>query len=281
MAIATIPFMSVPQINVYMGIRRWVSTYHAFLPRERLSVYIRTKLPYLSGIQSAHNFQVITAKIHPQSDQSKAEWHLVWSDTLPEMLSFLKLDPRLPDPEQLRKAPADSLKRQEMPNIAMVYSNRISGIQHEVVPGVSPADRDDLLTALTPHWSNWLKLAKPLRKVTKTSKTRNEDPFHSKSPDYRKRWARLQQQHRGAPIAIEVHYQNDTSRDAMLSTLAELLDLTNPVTGSHNRDGQTLTVSTCQLGAIGAELRRTKGDSLRDVAQTRRETVVNTLERLI
>lgn len=272
-AVATTPFESMPQINVYVGIRRWVSTYYSFLPQERLSVHIRAKLPYLSGVHSAHNFQVATVKIHPHQD---GEWRLRWSDKLPEMLQFLNLDPKLPDPEQLRKSPVDPLKRQDLPNIALIYSNRLGNPNHEVAPGVSPGDRYDLIQALKPHWSDLLTLVEPLKKVNK-SRNGWRDPFHSKTTDYRQRWARLHQQHKNAPIAIEVYYQDDTNRDAMLDTLAELLGLNSPICAIHDLDGLSLTVSTHLIGAIGSELKRTEGDNLHDVVEQRRQSVVTVL----
>jgi hypothetical protein len=244
--------------------------YRSYLPRERLSVYIRAELPYLSDVKSNHNFQVATAKVHPHQD---GEWRLRWSDKLPEMLDFLNLNPPLPDPEQLRKSPVDSLKRQDLPNIALVYSNRINSPTHGVAAGISPRDRHDLIEALKPLWGDWLTLTTPRKKVGKRPNGW-KDPFHGKDSDYRQRWARLHQQHKKAPIAIEIHYQNGISCDAMLDTLAELLGLNMPICGIHNLDGLSLNVSTHLLGSIGSELRRTKGDNLRDVVEQRRQSVV-------
>jgi hypothetical protein len=175
------------------------------------------------------------------------------------------------------KIPPHAREQYKMSPIALVYSNRISGIPHEVATGVSPSDRHDLLESLVPHWDRWLRLVKPNLKIKKTSGKGQHNPFQGKVADYNARWARLHQQHKGSPINIEIHYQNDDSCTAMLETLGDLLGIQASVAGTHNREGVTIHISTRRLGAIGAELRRIDGDSLREVAHRRREEVVNTL----
>jgi hypothetical protein len=276
-SVALIPFSDTPYINVYTGIRRWVSTYESWLPNERLSVYMRAALPYLPGIGSTHNFQVATAKIKRTDDG----YLLDWSDKLPEMLDYLGLNPKVPSPESLRRSPADSLKRQKMPNIALVHSNRMN-TNHAVNPGVSPKDRYDLIQALLPHWEDWLQLIEPRKKIKKASQNYQTQGnlFYEKDAEHDKRWERLAQQHQSQPINIEIYYRREDSRDAMLDALAELLGLQSYILGTHERNGLQLTIKTYEVGAIGAELPSVDNQSSKARVEQRKHEILGTLDEV-
>lgn len=274
-SVALIPFSPAPYINVYSGIRRWVSTYESWLPNERLSVYMRAALPYLPDTGSTHNFQVATSKIK-RTDEG---YLLDWSDKLPEMLDHLDLNPKAPSPEALRKSPVDSLKRQEMPNIALVHSNRMN-TNHRVNPGISPKDRYDLIQALIPHWEDWLQLVEPRKKAGKASRNYQAEGklFYDKEVSHNKRWERLAQQHQSQPINVEIYYRKEGSRDAMLDALADLLGLQSPIIGTHQRNGLQVMIRSHEIGSIGAELPLEGNRAAKALAEQRKSEILDTLD---
>lgn len=268
------PFVGRPNVNTYIGIRRWVSTYHKSLPREQLSVYLRAGVPYIKGVNSTHTFQVAPARLMQPGNV------LGWDDKLPGILKNVGFTDDIPEPEMIRLNPAPLLESMSMPNMALVHNTRMGSPDHEVNLGVAPLDRVKLLGVLSDKWSKWLTLKSslPQASVGSSAKQRafNNAEVDDKEKSISRRWARLRQQHHGSAIRIEIYYQRPQSSAAMLDILGELMNIT-PDPREYERDFVRLTVATYELGDLGAPLNRSQSDSLQDVARERYEKVMASL----
>ncbi|MEO8612529.1 MAG: DUF3962 domain-containing protein [Chloroflexota bacterium] len=269
--IATVPFNAKPFVHVYLGIRRWVSAYHKYLPNEQLSIYLRAGVSYIKGVKSTHTFQVAPAAL------MKPEFILNWGDKLPIILKNVGFPHDIPGPEMLRQSPTVTLKSAIMPNMALVYNTRMGSPDHGAKPGVSPYERAKLLEILSDKWRNWLEVAPSLTRA-KVKSSLNQRAFSNTSvSDTNKliaqRWARLRQQHRGSTIRIEIYYQRPESRAAMLDTLGKLMGI-DPKEGEYERDFVKLTIAAYELGDLGAALKRSQNDTMTQVMEDRRDKLL-------
>jgi|GEM_PF-3064250 len=270
-AIATVPFINKAYVNVYLGIRRWVSAYHEYLPDEQLSVYLRAGVSYIKGVKSTHTFQVAPAEL------MRPEYTLTWGDKLPIILKNVGFPHDIPGPEMLRHMPTATLKSATIPNMALVYNTRMGSPDHGANPGVAPYDRAKLLEILSDKWSKWLEVT-PLLQEAKVKSPPNQRAFSGTSLEdaqapITQRWARLRQQHRGSTIRIEIYYQRPESRAAMLDVLGKLLGI-DPKEGEYEHDFVKLIIAAYELGDVGAALHRSQNDNTHNVMEERRSKVL-------
>lgn len=270
-AIATKPFDANPTVNVYLGIRRWVSAYHPFLPDEQMSIYLRANVSYIKGVKFTHSFQVAPVEL------MKPGYTLTWGDKLPTILKNVGFPHEIPNPEMLRQNPTVTLQSAEMPNMALVYNTRMGSPVHQVNPGVAPYDRAKLLEILSKKWAGWLEITPPFTEA-KAKSPQNQRAFSNSNlkDSINKRWARLKQQHQGGTIRIEIYYQREETRIAMLEALGELMGI-NSIEGEYERHQVKLILATNKLGDLGTALQRSVDDTMRDVMEKRCSKVIETL----
>lgn len=269
-SVATIPFDSQPVINVYVGIRRWISQYHSFLPRTQHSVYLRTKVSYIKSPTRHHAFQVAYASLGK-------DFNLEWDDNLPQILKNVGVTDTILTPQELRENPCQFLESHEKPNMALVYHTRMGSPTHAVNLGITSYDRVKILEKVTQLWEGLLVLKPTIPRAT-VSKIKNEQVFSNNkiSNTISKRWGRLKQQHPGGYIHIEVYYQQEETRLAMLGIIADMLGIAAHE-DKYTRDDFTVVISSRLLGKIGSALERNATDKIHDVVESRRAMVLELL----
>lgn len=245
LATHTVAFQPHPQLHIDYGLIRWVGTPHASLPGGRTSIFLRSTVPWISGVLPSAHFQA--AQVRWRNENGR--FRLVWDGMLAELLAQVDM-PEIVDPNDLVADPQPFLKPNEAFNAAIVYRNGMrveqgrKPLKHAVSVGFGPADRarmaEQLAEALAPTFSFTPELPRVERKspavqvafnnpfglkLAKSTDDMDEeqlaDVVENNAPLQSQRRAYLNRIAQGQPFVLEIWYQENSTIATLRSVLAE------------------------------------------------------------
>ncbi|GAA1801323.1 hypothetical protein GCM10009682_23940 [Luedemannella flava] len=162
----TIPTSSELFVYMTFGVRRWVPVRAKLAFDHGHNVYLAPTLPYVTGLANSRHFGRARIRLTRSSAaDGNTSYGPQWDDALARVLHQVGCLSRLPDPQQLTDKPMDYLQR-EGDAAALVYSPGMLGRRKEKVSaGLSPADREPLITWVTETLTPHLHLLEPQLRV--------------------------------------------------------------------------------------------------------------------
>ena len=282
--VQTVPFQNFPVIHCDLSVRRWGSLPIQSLPADKeTSVYLLTSVPWLEGIPNSNSFQVapIAWERVPSSQQQEGQsiYRMKWGSNLAPLLD--KLKPRHPflAPQDIATNPVSALNLNGSPSAALVYRNGINP-EHRVGPGLSPADRrylaEKIAELLAPEW----EFVEQLQRV-KFKSAVGQNPFLPNSQTQKKNTLTEFQNQRcmaiqqavGEQLTVEIWYQQDSTKDALIKAMGECLGIPESASLPYKFPELefTLNISTQVLSALGDELKLDSG--IKDKKERRRQAI--------
>jgi hypothetical protein len=265
-------------------VRRWVSLPIQSLPADKeTSVYLLTSVPWLEGIPNSNSFQVapIARERVPSSQQQEGQskYRMKWGSNLAPLLGKLNRQHPFPTPQDIINNPISALNLNGSPSAALVYRNGINP-EHRVGPGLSPADRrylaEKIAELLAPEW----EFVEQLQRV-KFKSAVGQNPFLPNSQTQKKNTLTEFQNQRcmaiqqavGEQLTVEIWYQQDSTKDALIKAMGECLGIPESASLPYKFPELefTLNISTQVLSALGDELKLDSG--IKDKKERRRQAI--------
>ncbi|MEV6931439.1 DUF3962 domain-containing protein [Dactylosporangium sp. NPDC051485] len=285
-ALRTTPFDPTMRLHVDTGIRRWTTGEVHTKGRFGASTYLLSTSPFVVGALTPQKFAVAHLLWDPGTKD------MGWRQGGPgQLLTRVAALEHLPPPEQLaRKSEAWMFGRDGV-TAAVTYHTTMRGPDHEVGPGLMPAERSRLTDWIGRCLQPDFVLDKPLTRVViggKASKSLKElesvpqakpsmtetelqelapkqEAAHASNTVIAKENAHARRQQLAdavtGQLSVVLLYQADGKgmRDRLLNTVERLLDLPprEPAAGdtwTWSADGLTLKIYARRLGQLGAPL---------------------------
>ncbi|MBZ0280758.1 MAG: DUF3962 domain-containing protein [Anaerolineae bacterium] len=255
--VQTLPFQAFPAIHLDFGVRRWVSLPTKIAGGET-SVYLRSHVPWIEGIQQSNSFQVAPIRwIRTESGPA-----LVWSSYLTNILNQVNPIQVFQVPTELADNPVAGMNIGSTPNAAIVYRNALKP-KHFVQPGLMPSDRKPLTEQIAALLAPDFVLINSLQLVSRPPAPDN--PFtakvSAKEPEVSEdllaaRHAMISSVTNKA-ISLEIYYQKPETLQVFRDEISELLGLQLPsqLPAILQPSDLTITVNARPLGAIGDALK--------------------------
>ena len=305
----TVAFQEYPELHVDYGLIRWLGTPGAALPGGRSTVFLRSKVPWISGVLPSAHFQAAQVRWKPQEN---GKFKLIWDGMLAELLGQVDM-PEIIDPNDLVADPVPYLESDGSFNAAIVYRYGITigrgakrhKLEHAVGRGYDAADRarmaEQIAQALAPTFVftpelERIKRDKPPVQVTfnnpfgLTLVKSTDDMEEEAAAVAAETNAAIQAERRAylariavdEPFVIEVWYQED----ATLSVLRAVLDTEFGV-GTPSADNRwqtpevTIVLRAVPLGVQGRSLPDTeRGLAHRDAIAARAQEIQQWLQAI-
>lgn len=306
LTVQTVPFQSFPVVHCDIGLRRWISEPFAAsaLPRERVNIFLLTRVPWLEGTHATRAFQAAAARRRGGS--------VVWDDDLPAILNTLTAPLRsFPDPGAILADPIAALNLDGDWHAAATFSTRMDA-DHAVLPGVSAGHRRDLFVQIAGRLPPFVVPVEPWPRCDARRVFAQPQPTPWGQDAQRRgldgalaREMRIDAWRRDmiaqalsdakgraakATLTVEVHWQTEAMRRALIESLSEHLGIPAGERDRWRRVGvgdadeaATLTnelhivVRARPLGALGDKLRPPVGKrrdaAVRDAIRKRMQEV--------
>jgi len=241
-------FDSQPLVHLSVGTRRWAHKEAKLSFSHGHSVYMLPSLPWLPGLNQSRSFLVASIeswkKEAPDTDQG-FEYSARWAGgKIGKVLRELGLADKLPDPEVLKKTPANYLAA---PNAAaLVFSNGMYSFDHPVAPGTSLADKVPIIDWVTNTLADRLLPVETLRKRTKAvlNSTKLKETKFAASEAAQLRQAIADTI--GNTLGVDIFYDTTHTKNYARATLAKLLGIEVPE-NTDRLTGKPETISTEEL----------------------------------
>lgn len=139
----TVPYQGWPQVHLHTGVRRWASLpVERFNFRRRASVYLRTSVGWLEGLQLSESFQTASVERPRGQRANGGPQPIDWDGRVAAILAELQDDLQVPfpDPTVLRDDPTRYLNGGQPVTAALVHASGMLP-DHEVGPGIFAGDR--------------------------------------------------------------------------------------------------------------------------------------------
>ncbi|MBV9141540.1 MAG: DUF3962 domain-containing protein [Pseudonocardiales bacterium] len=260
--VQTVPFAERFRVHASTGIRRWMSGELVRLAGSRgATVLLDAELPWLRG--PGHTPRLVSNMIKYDSQLKRITWQ---RRSLVEILPDLDIMRGYPTPEELLVDPDQWLRGRNGISAGIVYSTALG--KHKVGDGLMPAERARLDKWVEDALRPWFRRVPDLTRTTLKSKpvlrakTDTKDDAKRRLAEQqaaRERRAALATALDGEPLEIDVVWQYPETRDQLITSLCELLEL--PRVSSNNQvhclwesGPLRIRVHATELGALGSAL---------------------------
>jgi hypothetical protein len=223
----TEPFSEVPRLHVRSGIRRWTSGKANLQGGRGSMAYLRADATLLPDAPAPDRLAAALVKWDPGT--GRPEWRLGGPMG---MLRRIAVTDHFPDPESLVQDGTQRMTVGRAPGAALVHHTTM-GV-HKVLPGLMPEERRRLMTWVADALGPEFTPAPVLRRVGLPRRTpvverylekRKKGETASSDRDAQRRREHLSRVLQGADLSAVVLYQNKETRDALIRTAEESLDL--------------------------------------------------------
>lgn len=261
LTVQTTPFQPSPVIHCDIGLRRWMSQPVKRLPLgEETSVFLLTRVPWIDGLPLSTSFQVAPIRIERSAEPDQADTFVWGSNLAPILNELVPPDRSFPQPADICAHPVKALNLSGDWHAALVYRNGMWP-EHAVDPGVMTKNRRTLFEQIAAHFQPFVTVVEPLPKCYPARNIRIDisqsvfDKRMDNAEAFPKRRAAIAQT-TGNELALEIYFQTDSVRDALIRAIERLLGITidssfpTTITTPELR----ITVDVRQLGSLGAPL---------------------------
>ncbi|MFQ6197734.1 pPIWI_RE module domain-containing protein [Streptomyces sp. NPDC000405] len=233
LTVQTVPFADGFRLHVRTGVRRWRTDGPVPVPyRRSVSAYLLAQEPWLAQTSGTGRLAVSRLVINRSTTLCE------WARGGPEgMLGRLRFSRELPEAAAVQKDPDTWIAGKDGIEIGVVHATSMGG--HGVGTGLMPRDRSPLTDwaarAFAPYLTRLDDFTRSRHAVvpinlpkTPTAKTKEEQALKKAELErerQRERRIALARVLGGAPLVVEVRWQNPRTRDALVEQLADLLDL--------------------------------------------------------
>lgn len=290
--IQTVPFAPRFRVHVSYGIRRWATGSPVWLPEGHgATVLLDAPLPW-PGVHGPRRRLTVNSLAY-----DRGLGMLGWSrQSLVGLLPELDVTRAYPKPSDLVAEPVGWIEGQNGVAAGILHSTAMG--RHGVGAGIMPLER-----SLLDHWVEegirpFLRRVPELERVQRKSKPVLLPTSPTKDQAEQERRARNRIQARrdavratldGRPLLVDVLWQTEETRDALVAALREWLGLpagSRGADGDHEwQDGELrVALRTRPLGTLGAplEIIRKSGHSrAQALAQAIRERAARTADHLV
>ncbi|MCB5909655.1 pPIWI_RE module domain-containing protein [Streptomyces pinistramenti] len=259
----TVPFVPSPRVHVTTSIRRWATGDEA-RPKAPTGATVLLDAPLPWPDTGTVRARLIENVIGYDRRSKGMAWR---RRSTVGLLPALDIVRTYPAPDTLLASPEDWLTGRNGVAAGIVHSNQMGA--HKIGTGLMPEERSELDTWVEEGLRPLLRRVPDLTRVKQRIKP-------VKRPEGGPEWARARRRAlrtalNGAPLDIEILWMTAETRDALLASLAGLLDL--PVAEGASADawefrgsGLHVRLRTRPLGALGAPLKPVRGKAGRRAA---------------
>lgn len=226
--VQTVPFDPKPYIHIDLGVRRWVSVEDSRIPGGNTSVYVKSSVPWIDGIDQLPSFQVASIR---WANTGKEAPELVWGNYLVDILNQLNPKLTFPTPMELKANPTDYLTRDTELNAGIVYRNGIKP-NHEVGAGLMPGDRKPLIEQIAGRLASQFQLVDTHERAYKSVRPKNIFTEDREKAKVKMREENLLEARHDAirecvdnKVGFEIHYQKEETKAEFIKQLEEMLGI--------------------------------------------------------
>ncbi|MCC8245474.1 pPIWI_RE module domain-containing protein [Saccharothrix luteola] len=231
----TVPFSGRPRVHITYGVRRWVTGEPVKLdPRRGVTAYLQVPLPWT--LRDGGVPRLIANGVRHDSTLGTPAWR---STSLMELLPEYSSAFTLPTAEELIDNPTEWAQGRDGVSVWVVHSTLMGS--HDAKSGLMPVERRHFDAWVEESLAGVLRRSTDLTKVTLLAKPelwrRDKDAEAKAASKVVKGHARrlacavaLDDR----PLTIDIRYENDRTRDALVAALCEVLDL-DPASAPHWR----------------------------------------------
>jgi len=257
--VQTVPFDPKPYIYIDLGVRRWVSVENTKIPGGNTSVYVKSSVPWIEGINQLPSFQVASIR---WVNTGKQDPELVWGNYLVDILNQLNPKLTFPTPIQLVANPTDYLARDAELNAGIVYRNGIKP-NHMVGAGLMPGDRKPLIEQIARRLASQFQLVDTYKRTDKSPRPKNRFTEDRETAREKMREENLlEERHEviqecvGNKVSFEIYYQKDETKAEFIKQLEEMLGITilNTLPVELQPSGVTILVDAKPIGKLADKL---------------------------
>ncbi|GAA2773462.1 pPIWI_RE module domain-containing protein [Saccharopolyspora taberi] len=266
-SVQTVPFTSAFRLHVTSGVRRWISGEPVKLRDRGITAYLQIPLP--DPLRSPGVPRLIANRVGYDRQQRRVDWA---RNSLARLLPHLPVRLSLPSAEELLAEP-DRWRHDARGVTAWLVHSTTLQADHEVGVGLLPVERSMIDSwveeVLSPEFVRAPDLIRATRRTKPQLSVSRTDPDRRKVQDRR---AAVSAAVRGDPLVIDIRFEHEYVKRALLKAVCSLLGLP-PTGGLEGTEfewrvgGLTVHVRTSQWASIPAELRVASGLSRRERAE--------------
>lgn len=261
--VQTVPFVENYRVHVSTGIRRWNTSPPIDLSRGRTAhALLDVRPPWLTDATIT-----VPRLMGNRIGWNRASRHVDWCDRGgAELLPHLDITGAFPPADEIVSAPGTWIRGRHDMAAGVVYQTAHG--PHRVGPGLFSGERACLDAWVEEGLSPLFVRAPELRRVRETTKPNLLRRPPASHPDERAdsdrqrastRRAALRAALDGKPLDVDIVWQFPETRDALLDSLAKLLDLSadtasDPSCREWRHPDLLVRVKTRELGALGGPL---------------------------
>ncbi|WP_017627163.1 pPIWI_RE module domain-containing protein [Nocardiopsis chromatogenes] len=229
-SVQTIPFTDRFRVHVRTGVRRWMDTPGPggtlYTGRRSVSVHLLTRSPFTGA--SVERDRIAVNRLRYRSKEGAHVWSITDGPDLPPGANVL---PRMPDARELVTDPGRWLDGVDGVFAAIPYNTGMGS--HAIGAGLMAGDRVPLMELIDDALAPLMERAPVCKRLPVPNHPSNHPgtPGGAKadtpewSVEVRERRDRLREFAGDTPFVVRVHWQEQETRDALVSALRELLDL--------------------------------------------------------
>lgn len=245
LTVQTVAFQPEPVAHATVGIRRWCPVVPSTGGRS-VSLYLLSSVPWLRGLHLSRSFRVAPVRWR----KHQGTWALAWHRPVRHIFDQIAFDRPLPDPAAIGADPLSFLDGDAA--AAIVYTTS-AGFAHTVQAGAHARERDQIIRWVQNALDDTLQPTAPLSRI----------PLRFRNPSAlppQARRAALARATRGQPLAIDVCWDTEKVRDAVIDAITTDLALA-PDAAEHtdgslcwNTADPTVIIHPRPIGRLAAPL---------------------------